>query len=105
MTDDANPEAAVAISGDKNLPPEIFAALQDRLEQYYMKWVDFSIPALMGMTPRQAAKDPSMRTALLALLQEMEHRGDLIEQSTKLSAGPKPDTAAIRAVLFGDAVN
>jgi len=38
------------------------------------KWVDNSIPALDGMTPRQAAADPTMRPRLVELLKDIENR-------------------------------
>ena len=37
-------------------------------------WLDESIPALGGLTPREAADDPTRREDLLALLVEFERR-------------------------------
>ena len=37
-------------------------------------WLDESIPALGGLTPRQAADDPTRREDLMALLVEFERR-------------------------------
>jgi len=41
----------------ENLPEEFRAAVQDRMNQYYMDWLDKPNPALGNKTPRQAAKD------------------------------------------------
>jgi hypothetical protein len=39
---------------------------------YARKWVDESIPALGGMTPREALDDPTRREDLMRLLREIE---------------------------------
>jgi hypothetical protein len=39
-----------------------------------VEWLDESIPALGGLTPREAADDPTRREDLLALLVEFERR-------------------------------
>ncbi len=39
---------------------------------YERKWLDMSLPALAGLTPRQAADDPTRREDLLALLTSFE---------------------------------
>jgi len=39
------------------LPEEVRAAVQDRMYQYYMNWLDKPNPALGNNTPRQAAKE------------------------------------------------
>ena len=51
------------------LPPEALEQLQDRFER---RWCDEHVPALGGLTPRQAAADPSRREALERLLGEFE---------------------------------
>ncbi|MBI3316771.1 MAG: hypothetical protein HYZ85_02035 [Candidatus Omnitrophica bacterium] len=38
--------------------------------EHYTKFLDDSVPALKGMSPREAAKDPAMRPALLELMKE-----------------------------------
>ena len=45
--------------------PEAEAELQDFLEQ---RWLDESVPALAGLTPRQAAADPTRRDELRRLI-------------------------------------
>jgi hypothetical protein len=43
-------------------------------ERHYMDWLDESIPALGGMTPRAAAQNPRRRPGLENLLKSMENR-------------------------------
>ena len=56
------------------VPPEVEDALEDFIRQKEMAWVDESIPALGGLTPRQALDDPTRREDLLTLLREMDDR-------------------------------
>jgi len=51
------------------VPPEVVAQLQEKFEK---RWCDEQVPALAGLTPRQAAADPSRREALERLLAEFE---------------------------------
>ena len=46
------------------LPPDAIAELEDRMIR---QWLDESIPALGGLTPREAAKTPDGRERLLTL--------------------------------------
>ncbi len=46
-------------------PPEMIAQLE---EQMLRQWIDESIPALGGLTPRQAVKTPEGRRQVLALI-------------------------------------
>lgn len=48
--------------------PEVAAALNAFIHEYETKWLDESIPALDGHTPRQAADDPTRRADLIRLL-------------------------------------
>ena len=48
--------------------PELAAALQDYIRGYEQRWLDESIPALGGVTPREAAADPTRRDDLVRLL-------------------------------------
>jgi hypothetical protein len=38
------------------------------------KWIDEPVPALAGLTPRQAAGDPTRREDLIALLHDFDRR-------------------------------
>jgi hypothetical protein len=59
--------SAGAVSGE-----QAEAVLARFLREHEDRWVDESIPALGGLTPRAAAADPTRREQLLALLDEME---------------------------------
>ena len=54
--------------------PEVQKLLKDTMEKHWKSWPDTSIPALRGMTPRQAAKDELGRELLESLLLEFEAR-------------------------------
>ena len=51
------------------LPPETVAQMQ---EQLLREWIDASIPALGGMTPREAVRTPEGRQRVLDLLDYIE---------------------------------
>ena len=53
-------------------PPDARAALEAVVWEMEDRWVDESVPALGGLTPRQALDDPTRREDLLALLREFE---------------------------------
>ena len=42
-------------------------------KDHYKRWFDEPIPALEGLTPRQAAKDPKKRPLLVELLKDYEN--------------------------------
>ncbi len=52
----------------------LLAALDQHIGAMEERWCDESIPALGGLTPRQALDDPTRRGDLLALLDEMATR-------------------------------
>lgn len=62
-------EADEASSGmlDPN-DPQVAEFLAQVAQQYEQAWLDDSIPALSGLTPRQAAEDPTRRPDLIRLL-------------------------------------
>ena len=56
-----------------DLPDQRMTALLDQvIRQKEMEWVEEPVPALGGLTPRQALNDPTRREDLLALLREFE---------------------------------
>jgi hypothetical protein len=58
--------------GEGEVPPaEAEAILDQFIRKKEAEWVDESIPALGGLTPRQALDDPTRREDLLALLREL----------------------------------
>jgi hypothetical protein len=56
--------------------PEMQAALDDYMQHYERTWVDEPVPALHGLTPREAMLDPVEREELDRLLATMEDRFD-----------------------------
>jgi len=52
--------------------PEVQEMLKREMEKHWASWPDTPIPALQGMTPRKAAKDPVGRELLEALLLDFE---------------------------------
>ena len=56
------------------MTPEMQVGMREFLERYMQQWLDESIPALHGLTPRQAAADPKQHRALEALIRELEYR-------------------------------
>jgi hypothetical protein len=75
-------------------PPsaEAEAILGQFIRKKEREWVAESIPALGGLTPRQALDDPTRREDLLALLREMGGISDL-------GAGQGFDAGRIRILL------
>ena len=63
------------------------------MRQYEARWVDEAIPALGGLTPRQALKDAVMRRELESLLADMEW------QLGRGGAGATMDPHRIRVLL------
>jgi hypothetical protein len=54
------------------IPPQVDQAIEDLLLQKEREWMDQAVPALGGLTPREAAADPSRREDLVSLLREFE---------------------------------
>jgi hypothetical protein len=48
-------------------------ALREFTMSHYRDWLDESLPALDGLTPRQAARERKMKPRLVSLLKELEH--------------------------------
>jgi len=61
--------------------PAIAAAMEQMMRDYEQRWVSDSIPALGGMTPRQALEDPEMRRELEAMLDDMAWDARRVEAS------------------------
>jgi hypothetical protein len=58
---------------DTAIEPDIAAALDEMVRDYEAAWLDESIPALAGRTPRQCADDPTRRPDLIRLLESFPH--------------------------------
>jgi len=57
-----------------SIPPEAIQALKSMQEELHRRWLDEAIPALGGLTPREAAKRKGEpRKELELLLAEIEH--------------------------------
>ncbi len=56
---------------DVSAHPELAEAMEEFIRRSEASWVDESIPALGGLTPRQAAADRAARPELVALLDDM----------------------------------
>ncbi len=63
----ATPKAPQELSDEER------AAVEEWRARYEERWCDEAIPALQGLTPRQAAADPSRRESLERLLLSFEH--------------------------------
>lgn len=53
-------------------PPEAAEAVAAFIREQEERWLDEQVPALAGLTPRQAAADPTRREDLVALLHELD---------------------------------
>jgi len=53
---------------DPDISPELARVLAEAILKFEKDWLDDSIPALDGFTPRNAAADPTRRSDLIALL-------------------------------------
>lgn len=61
--------------GEDTDPDDAMAVLRDELtRQAQTRWLDEHVPALDGLTPRQAAADPTRRDQLERLLTEFDNR-------------------------------
>ncbi len=74
----AGPGGGTQPPGDRLDPsrPEVAAALAQMIRQYEESWLDESIPALAGRTPREAASDPTRRPDLIRLLDSFRPGGE-----------------------------
>lgn len=57
---------------ESELPEELREFMNTHIEEMENKWIDESIPALGGLTPKQALSDPTRREDLFRLLNEFE---------------------------------
>jgi hypothetical protein len=56
--------------------PELQQALAEFTADYEKSWLDMELPALAGLTPRQAADDPTRRDELVRLLNSFDSMPD-----------------------------
>jgi hypothetical protein len=77
------------------LPPEAEAALRQFREQYMSDWLDDAIPALDGLTPREAARQPRMRSKLALLLKEIEQTEQRLPPAQRIDLRSLRDTLGL----------
>ena len=73
--------------------PELAQAMDEFIRRAEMNWVDETIPALGGLTPREAAADLAARPELEALLDDMAW------QRRRAGGGGLMDPSRVRALL------
>jgi SEC-C motif len=69
---------------DEPLPPEAVVALRQFRERHMRDWLDDAIPALGGLTPREAARLPRARPKLGILLKEMEQSEERLPEEQRI---------------------
>lgn len=57
-----------------SLPEEARQQLTAHIEQLYMRWADEKVPALGGITPREAVKTSEGREKVIGLVNDWENR-------------------------------
>jgi hypothetical protein len=78
---------------DVTAHPELARAMEEFIRRAEQNWVDESIPALGGLTPREAAADRAARPELEALLDDMAW------QRRQAGGGGLMDPSRVRALL------
>jgi hypothetical protein len=73
--------------------PEVRQLTERMRREHWEQWLDMKVPALAGLTPREAARDPRSRERLEALLLEFEWRNARSEGPTS------PDLDVLRREL------
>jgi hypothetical protein len=68
-------------------PAEMVAFMREFREQHMTAWLDESIPALDGLTPRASARVKHMRPALDLLLKEFEHHEARLPAEERIDIG------------------
>ena len=64
----------------KEITPEMQEVMDKALESHWKNWINDKIPALGGVTPRQAVKNHDGREKLKALLADFERREKNVPQ-------------------------
>ena len=85
---DVNEESRIPVSSPRDIeamagsmgdpeppPPELASFIAQHMQKMEDEWLDEQIPALEGLTPRQAAADPTRREDLIALLNSFDAFG------------------------------
>ncbi len=61
----------------EELPPELQEQIKAYGKQHWQNWLDVSLPALNGETPRQASHNESGRERLEILMRDFAHKSSL----------------------------
>jgi len=61
-------------SGIDESDPELISFMEAQQDRFEKQWCDEEVPALGGVTPRQAATDPTRRESLIRLLDEFDRQ-------------------------------
>jgi hypothetical protein len=72
----------------EQLPPEALVAMRQFRERHMLAWLDESIPALGGLTPRVAARSARSRSQLEALLKEFDQHEARLPVEQRIDLGP-----------------
>ena len=75
-----------ASSGVDLADPAVAEVLAQVIAGYEERWLDESIPALAGLTPREAAQDPTRRPDLVRLLASLQESDDGMSPSRLAAA-------------------
>ncbi len=89
LTRDAQPEPL----DDGPSGPELDAMLVEAKRRHYATWPDAALPALRGLTPREAVRTAKGRHEVALLLRDMEHG------EARVAAGQRFDFGDLRARL------
>jgi hypothetical protein len=74
-------------------PPEFVAELEEKM---LCQWIDDSIPALGGLTPREAVKTPEGRRQVLALIEDSVEMQERVARTPGMFA---PDYRKVKKML------
>ncbi|HSY48593.1 MAG TPA: SEC-C domain-containing protein [Thermoanaerobaculia bacterium] len=66
-------DAGPPLGAPEPMDADVQAVIRNQKASHYESWLDTSVPALGGKTPRQAARNPRGRDALNALLKTIEN--------------------------------
>ncbi len=84
MADAGASAATGAERADKPLAPEMVVAMRQFREQHMRDWIDDAIPALGGLTPREAARLSGARPKLITLLKEFEQSEERLPEPQRI---------------------
>ena len=77
----------VSIDSDNELSEEVKEVIESHIEMMEERWIDRPVPALGGLTPRDALNDPTRREDLVRLLNEFERREAALTESKSSALG------------------